>query len=185
MTTKLFPVASFLVEREGANVGQFIGVNPGRGLNVTDQGPMVGLEAEVEGYPTIHFRCGQMTAGNLNLAAPGVPAANSMAFFGQLNIRYPMTIAAIHLHLIENAGAGSLGIEVYRRRAGAFTLLATLTAVPADGDFATVAAVPAGDLALLQAGDYLFCQPIAKDLVAAGANGATVDIHFLPTPAST
>jgi hypothetical protein len=38
--------------------------------------------------------------------------------------------------------------------------------------------VPAGALAELEARDYLYCQPIAKDLVAAGANGLTVDIHF-------
>lgn len=38
--------------------------------------------------------------------------------------------------------------------------------------------VPTGDLAELQAGDYLYCQPTAKDLVTNGANGMTIDVHF-------
>ncbi len=178
MSTRLFPIQSFLAKVDGSDFGQYTGLNVGTGLNATDQGNTLEIEALVKGYDTIHFRCGQLAAGNLNLATPGSPEANGMAFFGQLNIPKARTISVVHLHLIKNAGSGSLAVEVYRRRAGAFTLLSTLTVVPGDGDFATVASVPSGTLAELEAGDYLFCQPIAKDLVAAGANGLTVDVHF-------
>lgn len=178
MSTRLFKVGSFFAESAGSDMGQFIGANFGRGLTCRDQGNVLGVEANVVGYDTLHFRCGQVAAGNLNLALSGTPTANSMAFFGELNIPRPRTISVVHLHLIENAGAGSLAVEVYRRRSGVMTLLSTLTVVPADGDFATISDIPAGGLAELQARDYLYCQPIAKDLVAAGANGLTIDIHF-------
>jgi hypothetical protein len=184
MTAEQFPIASVIVESRGSTLGQFIGVNIGTGLICREEGKLAAIDAEVEGYETVHFRCGQASAGFLVLATPGVPSPASMAFFGQLNQPHARTISRIHLHLIL-AGGGAAGdaltIEVYRRRAGTFTLLATLTLTVADGDNSFDGVTPAGDLALVEAGDYLFCQPTAKDLVTGGGNGITVDVHFATT----
>lgn len=152
-------------------------VDAGIYVDVTFSTESVWVPSYVE-TTSIHFRCGNVATGNLVVAAPATPAAASMAFFGQLNIAHARTIAAIHLHLIETGSAGDLVIEVYRRRSGAFTLLATLTLSSADGDFATAAVVPAGALARLQPGDYLYAQPLDKTLVTNGANGMTIDVHF-------
>lgn len=162
------------------SIGNYAGLSLGPGLDYTDRGSVIDLESVVHGYETVHFRTGQVAAANLQLATPGTPAAASMAFFGQLNMPFPRTIRVMHLHLIDNGTSGNLTLEVYRRRSGTLTRLGILDATSSDGDFATIATVPAGDLALIEAGDYLFCQPTAKDLVTNGANGLTVDIHFLP-----
>lgn len=144
-----------------------------------------GVNASQKSWDTTHFRCGQVSAGNLVLATPDTPSEASMAFFGQLNIPHARKIAAVHLHLIVTGSSGALTIEVYRARglpgAPTYTKIATLTLTNAEGNMARASVVPTGDAALLEGGDYLVCQPTAKDLVTNGANGVTVDIHFAST----
>jgi hypothetical protein len=46
MSTKLFPIASFIAQQGNAELGQFVGLNLGPGLTVSDQGKLLGLDAE-------------------------------------------------------------------------------------------------------------------------------------------
>lgn len=137
--------------------------------------PLGGL---VQPPGTIHFNIGNV--GAITLGAPGVANPAAMAFFGQLNIASFRTIVVNHLHLTEDGAAPSvLNIELWRRRSGVMTRLTQLTyTAPAGADFVTVGAVPAGDLAQLQPGDYLFCQAVTGTTLAGGGDGLTVDVHF-------
>lgn len=66
--------------------------------------------------------------------------------------------------------------EVYRRRAGADTLLTTLTLATSAANYARVAVVPAtAALRTLEVGDKLYIQPLA---VGTAAMDATVEIQF-------
>lgn len=57
MPAKNYPIGASIVENDGSNLGDYLGFNIGKGLVAKDQGQILGLEAEVEGYETIHFRC--------------------------------------------------------------------------------------------------------------------------------
>ena len=130
-------------------------------------------------FPTVHFNVGNV--GTPALGTPGTLTAAAAALFGQLNIRDSMRVGVTHLHLCEGGSSGTLTIELFRRRpglTGAFTRIATLSATNTTPDFGYVGAVPVDDLALLEAGDYLFAQATAGTLVTAGgADGITLDIH--------
>ena len=51
MTTNLFPSASTIAQRDGEDIGQFIGVNFGLGMTVTDQGKILGVAPTITGLP--------------------------------------------------------------------------------------------------------------------------------------
>lgn len=136
------------------------------------------LDKHLNRDQTIHFDVGRVA--NPEASTPGVPDVNALSVFGQLNVHKDRKIAAIHLHMIKGASSGAFVVEVYRRRDGTMTRIATLEldaseeAVP---DFATAAAVPTDPD--IKAGDYLMAQATDVSLVASGnANGLTVDIHF-------
>lgn len=124
--------------------------------------------------PTIHFNVGNVGAPSL-APIPGTPNAAAMSVFGQLNIYENIRIFVCHYHQIDDGTGGTSTVEIYRRRSSTFTQLVTLSLPFGGGDFGTAFAIPAGDLAVLQAGDYLFCQATAFQ---ANGNGLTVDIHF-------
>lgn len=113
------------------------------------------------------------------LAVPGVATAAAMAFFGQINIDVTAIIAVAHLHLIEGGTAPTVvEIELWRRRGGVLTQLATLTHTADGTDFTTVGAVPA-DPQLVR-GDYLFLQANTNSNALGTVNGLTVDVHVTP-----
>lgn len=87
-----------------------------------------------------------------------------------------LLIDAFVLHLIADGSAGTTTYEVWRRRAGANTLLATLSIAFTNGNYSRVAVVP-GSVALrtLAAGDKLYIQPTAA---ATAATDATVECQF-------
>ena len=126
--------------------------------------------------PTIHFTIGNIGAPAL-APIPGTPDAAAMAVFGQLNIYTTMRVFVMHYHQIEDGSAGTSNFEIYRRRSGVFTRLVVLTLAFGGGDFATAFATPVGDLAVLNAGDYLFCQATSFQT---NGDGITVDIHYDP-----
>lgn len=130
-------------------------------------------------HDTIH-----LPVGNIGTPAiaptPGTPDPNAMALFTQRNISTWRRIRVAHLHLIDGGtpGTGTLSVELYRRRDDVLTLIAQMSLTD-PGDFSTDADVPAGDLAILEPGDYLFAQVTAGTLITAGnADGMTVDVHF-------
>jgi hypothetical protein len=89
-----------------------------------------------------------------------------------------LLIDAFVLHLVYDgtAGTGSNTFEVWRRRAGANTLLATLTIASAAGSYSRVAVVPASTaLRTLNVLDKLYVQPTAA---ATAAYDATIEGQF-------
>ena len=80
------------------------------------------------------------------------------------------------LHLIWDGTAGSTTYEVWRRRAGVDTLLATLTLASGSANYSRVAVVPASTpLRTLEIGDKLYVQPTAA---ATAAFDATIEGQF-------
>lgn len=67
-------------------------------------------------------------------------------------------IDAFVLHQIRDGSAGTTTVELYRRRAGINTLLATVSLPNGGGDFASAIAVPVGALADLTPLDRLYVQ---------------------------
>jgi hypothetical protein len=120
---------------------------------------------------TIHFNIRGPFPPTL-APVPGTPSAAAMAFWGTLNIATTRTIAFMHLHQMDD-GAGNAVVEVYRLRAGVFTLLGNITLVQGTGDFAFATVVSADPLLL--AGDYLYAQAITAPV---GGAGFTIDVHF-------
>ncbi len=133
---------------------------------------------EDEDLQTAHFALGAVGTP-VEAAAAGTADVDAMAVFGQFNIHKILTIASIEAHMVKAGTSGDLVVEVYRRRAGVFTLLATLTINGPSTNHAVNTVVPTGDLASLNAGDYLFTQIVDGTLVSSGgADGLTVDVHF-------
>lgn len=126
---------------------------------------------------TLHFNIGRV-AGATTAPTPGTPDTDALSEFGQVNIPKDLTLAAIHLHIIQGTASGAnIGIEVYRRRSAVMTLLTTLTASGAVADYYTDSGTIA-DTELL-AGDYLFAQFINATVgTGGGTDGFTVDLHF-------
>jgi len=124
--------------------------------------------------PTIHFNIGNFGVPAV-APVPGTPDPDAMSVFGQLNITTQISIQRIHYHQIVDGTAGTSSIEIYRMRDGVFTLIAEIDMPFGGGDFSTRGATPEGNLAILNAGDYIFCQATSIQL---GANGATIDVHF-------
>ena len=126
---------------------------------------------------TVHFLVGNI--GGPATAAPGVATPAAMAFFGQLNIDTSRRIAHFHIHAIEGGNiADVLEVELWRRRGGVLTLLATNTYVSAGADFATSGTgFGSEDLRALFPGDYLFAQATTNTALGA-IDGITVDVHF-------
>lgn len=80
------------------------------------------------------------------------------------------------LHVVQDGSAGSTTYEVYRRRAGVNTLLATITIASASGTYSRAAVAPASTaLKTVNVGDKFYVQPIA---VATAAYDATIEIQF-------
>lgn len=148
------------------------------GVSETELNPIVedNLEAEVT-FPTQHFNIGKIGSPAV-AATPGTPDPAAMAEWSQVGIANAQTISVIHLHGIEDKGAGSMTVEIYRWRDSVHTLLGTITLTGGAGDFETQGMVPAGALIHLQAGDYLMAQ-LTDYSGAGGYDGITCDCHFV------
>lgn len=127
---------------------------------------------------TLHFNIG--TLGAPTLAAPGVATPAAFAFFGRLNVAQDKELEVAHLHLEVGGAAGQqLHLEIWRRRDGVMTLLCPLDYVSVGGEtYITRAGIPVGELAMVRAGDYIFCQAVTGSTGAPG-DGLTVDLHYL------
>jgi len=87
-----------------------------------------------------------------------------------------LLVDAFVLHLIFDGTVGSTTFEVWRRRAGADTLLATLTIASGSANYSRVAVVPASvALRTLDVLDKIYVQPTAA---ATGAHDATIEGQF-------
>lgn len=124
--------------------------------------------------PTIHFNIGNVGAPTL-APVPGTADPDAMSVFGQLNVYEQLVIDVVHLHQILDGSAGATTIELWRRRGGVLSQICTVSLPFGSGDFATAFAVPVGDLKVLEAGDYLYCQATA---IQTNADGITIDVHF-------
>lgn len=133
-------------------------------------------EEDEMAFATQHFNIGKMGAATV-AASAGTPDVEALAVFGQLNVANQKTVQVIHLHGIDDKGSGSLTIEVFRRRDDVMTLLGSLTLTGGSGDYSTASLTPAGSLATLEPGDYLFAQLTAYT-GSGGHDGITVDVHF-------
>jgi hypothetical protein len=102
-----------------------------------------------------------------------------MSVFGQINIYEQAVIRVVHYHQILDGAAGTSTVEVYRERGGVFTRICVVSLASGSGDFATGFAVPAGNLKVLEAGDYVYCQATSFQ---ANGDGVTVDMHFTQNP---
>lgn len=131
---------------------------------------------DIMAFPTQHLNIGKIGAAVV-APTPGTPDPNALAVFGQVHIAQSKTIASINLHGIEDLGTGGLTVEVYRRRAGVMTLLATLSLTGGSGDYAEDTATPAGVLALVGADDHIFAQ-VTDFSAGGGYDGLTVDVRF-------
>lgn len=126
---------------------------------------------------TQHFNIG--TIGAITLATPGVSSAAAQGYFGQINVSQDKEIEVAHLHMVVGGvAAQELHLELWRRRDGAMTFLCAMDYVSVGGEtYVTRGGVPAGDLAVLRSGDYLFCQAVTGSTAAPGS-GLTIDIHY-------
>ena len=109
-------------------------------------------------------------------AAVGVantPTAAAFSLFGQIAISRSMAIRDIDVHQMVDGTAGNAVFEVYRRRAGVFTRLVSITLAQLGGNYAVNSGVPS-DVQLI-AGDYLYCQGVTAPT---GGSGWTIDVHF-------
>ena len=108
-------------------------------------------------------------------ATPGTIDLPKAAWLGILGQERARRISVIHLHSVADHGTGTTTIEVYRKRDGAFTLIATISQVGGSGDDQTAWLVPEGADADVIAGDYLYAQLTALQ----GANyRGFIDVHF-------
>jgi hypothetical protein len=107
---------------------------------------------------------------------PGTPSATSMAEYGRVGVPEPTTIERIHLHQDVDGNSGTTVLELYRRRHGVMTLIATATLAHGGGDFGfTDFTMVSDDLRSLERGDYLMMQATDK---MGGSPVGFVDVHF-------
>lgn len=161
--------------------------NAGDYIHTVEMGPVDGLDLDITmtlsledldmAFNTIHFNVGEAFSSPAVAGTPGTPDPNALAVFGQLNISSNRLISVAHLHGIEDLGAGSMSVEIYRRRSGVMTLLGTLVLAGGGGDYNLAALTPTSPNDLLLAGDYLLAQLSAYS-GGGGYDGITVDVHF-------
>lgn len=113
---------------------------------------------------------------------PGTPDASAMSYLGAINVPVTCYINEVHLHQIKDGTGGSNVLELYRRRGGVMTLIATVSLASGGGDFQTVGFTFVSEaLKFVEAGDYLFLQATSV-MSAAGRAAGVVDVHFGPNP---
>jgi hypothetical protein len=99
MSTKQFPVASFLVQEDGTDRGQYIGLNLGPGLTLQDQGPILRVDAAGGGGSSalifdaspanVNVRIPRAAnPGTLNNALVGITQLGSQSGSGGCNANY-------------------------------------------------------------------------------------------------
>lgn len=144
-------------------------------VDATDGETKKVLVDHVQSACVAHINVGNLGAPAL-APTPGTPDPAALAYFGQAGIAKDTTIQVIHMHTIEAGTGVNLVLEIYRRRSAVMTLIATLTLSGTVPEYNTLGAVPAGDLASVEAGDYLFAQATAATF--GGVDGLTIDIHL-------
>lgn len=114
--------------------------------------------------------------------APLAPVAGTLdpeaaAFFGTMEVHRRARIQFLHVHQMVDGSGGTTTAEVYRRRSGVNTLIATVSLAAGGGDHQRGFSLPEDSGAnLVQRQDYLYCQLTA---VQTGSPlGLTVDVHF-------
>ncbi len=117
-------------------------------------------------------------SGDLSFAVLGAAAGTvslSALIDGTRSVALDGVITSVILNQQGDGTAGTTTAELYRRRAGAFTLLATISLAQGGGDYSQTAAVPAGALATITAGDRWYVQ-----LIAAQTDGlnASLEVQF-------
>lgn len=131
------------------------------------------------GYPSTEWFNLPVTKDIVLAPTPGAPDATAMAEFGQVNVPQSGTLSAIHLHQGADGLSGSTVLEVYRRRNGTMTQIATVTLVSGGGDFGFVNfSFVTIALSRVMRGDYLFLQATSK---MGGSPAGFVDVHFSKT----
>ena len=104
---------------------------------------------------------------------PGTASASAMAQYGAIGLPYNATLTACHIHQTLD-GNGTNTVEVYRRRAGVMTMIASGSLVLGGGDFVTMP-LTITDPDLLQ-DDYIYMQ--ATSIASGGSPYGTVDCHL-------
>ena len=124
-------------------------------------------------YKTIRFFQEALTKTHGTAPVPGTASASAMAQYGAIGIPYNATLTASHIHQTLD-GSGTNTVELYRRRAGVMTMIASGSLVLGGGDFVTLT-LTITDNSLLQ-GDYLYMQATA--IATGGTPFGTVDCHL-------
>ena len=109
-------------------------------------------------------------------STPGTASASAMAQYGAIGLPYNATLTASHIHQTLD-GSGTNTVEIYRRRAGVMTMIASGSLLLGGGDFALMPlTITDGDL--LQ-DDYIYMQ--ATSIGQGGTPYGTVDCHLTYT----
>lgn len=113
------------------------------------------------------------------LATPGIPDFEAMGPYGAINVSYTLPevkISVVHLHQTHDGNAGVTNLELYRKRSGVFSMLATVSLSAGNGDDWTENFVFANEEdKVLNGGDYLYLQATSK---MSGNPMGYVDIHY-------
>lgn len=132
--------------------------------------------AATHGFPSTEWFNLAVTKEVALAPTPGTVNAAAMAEYGAINIPQTGRCESIHLHQIVDGNSGTTSLEVYRRRSGAMTKVATISLENGGGDFgfATFSWVSEA-LRTFVRGDYLYLQATAK---MGGSPIGFVDVHF-------
>lgn len=129
----------------------------------------------VRGYhPAEHFNAN----GLLSEATLGVVGTFTLAAVldGLRHVDVNLRIDVVRFTQLVDGSAGSTTVELYRRRAGVNTLLATVTIAFGGGNYSTKTVVPASEaLRELQIGDLLIAQFTSAQ---EGASDGTLQVSF-------
>ena len=128
-------------------------------------------------HKAIRFFQEALTNSHGTAPTPGTADPSSMAQYGAIGLPYNATLTASHIHQTLDGSSGTNTVEVYRRRAGVMTMIASGSLVLGGGDFALMPlTVTDGDL--LQ-DDYIYMQ--ATSIGQGGTPYGTVDCHLTYT----
>jgi len=128
------------------------------------------------GYPSTQWWNYPVTKSVGVAPTPGTADADAMAEYGAIHTPYTCRISAIHLHQIKDGTSGTNTIEVYRRRSGVMTLIASVSLASGAGDFGFASFTFVSEaLRLVERCDYLYMQSTS---VMATTGDGFVDVHF-------